>query len=129
MHFNTSQLANRFMKGEGMDVTCANCGEPYDTYHMRHDEPYEWDFSEAERKRFLATGKFEGKDDPALKAAEASGWKFAGQTTMAILHCPACKSQTPLRDAIERKQMAAIAADLMGDDADGIASMLEDMSL
>ena len=110
-----------------MDVTCANCGEPYDTYHMRHDEPYEWDITEAERRRFLETGRFSGSDDPALKAAEAAGWKFAAMSTYAILHCPACKSKTPPRDAIERAQMTSAAASLLGDDMDGLASMLEDM--
>jgi len=58
-----------------MDIECPTCGEPWDSYHMRHDGPYEWGLSRQALDDFLARGRFNGAADPALVAAEASGWK------------------------------------------------------
>lgn len=33
-----------------MDVHCSTCGEPWDTYHLRHDAIFETDLSHAEAK-------------------------------------------------------------------------------
>ena len=100
-----------------MDIQCPTCGEPYDQYHMRYDEPHEWSLPEFLLKEFLSNGaRFSGPNDPVKMAAEAVGWKFASNSVLSFTHCPACRSGSILADAIERRAKVAIAADLNGDD-------------
>ena len=110
-----------------MDVTCANCGEPWDSYHMRNDEVWEWGLPEAMARAFARNPRFSGPADPVRIAAERAGWKFAGASPVAILRCPSCKDREPLEDARERKAMTRIAGQLLGDDEDGLIAELSDL--
>lgn len=110
-----------------MDVTCANCGEPWDSYHMLFDEVWEWDLPESMARDFNRNPHFSGPTDPVRRAAEKAGWKFAGASPVAILRCPSCKGRAPLPDSQERKAMTRIAEQLLGDDEDGVIVELADL--
>lgn len=110
-----------------MDIQCPSCGEPWDSYHMKEDEPWEWGLSESETTRFIKNGaRFFGPDDPARKAAEAAGWKFASNSVLSFTRCPACKNGRLLHDAIQRQAMVSAIADTLGDDEDGMECELAD---
>lgn len=107
-----------------MDIECPTCGEPWDSYHMRHDEPHEWGLSRGELREFLEAGRFAGPNDPVRKAAEVAGWEFATDSVFSFMRCPCCVKRTPLRDVLARKEKAAVLADLLDGDDDGLISML-----
>ena len=142
-----------------MDVTCAYCGEPWDTYHLRHDEVHEtpagerWmdykldcedhekellKLSPAMRKGFKGPAepdieKWEGKlTDFWREEFAKGGWKF-GTTVTVVLRCPACKEkETPLRDKLEQEDREArrrIIGELLEGDDDGIDAELEDLAI
>ena len=113
------------------DVYCATCREPWDAYHMRHDAIWETDLPENIKKHVSEGGttlNFPGVREALLK----DGWKF-GSSILAILECPCCKGQTEEgteeeSEAIkDRKMKRMVLADILGDDEDGLQSMLEDM--
>ncbi len=85
-----------------MDIFCANCGEP-------------WDVSSVAEVRH-------GQDtDPAWKL-NRSGYP---------LNCPCCPKGKDGKPKMQEKKSprakaAAIVADLLGDDIDGAACLLED---
>lgn len=99
-----------------MDVYCATCREPWDTYHLRHDEPWEYgDWTGWSGEIPLRLWR-----DRAGKA----GWRF-GSSVLVIYHCPACPT-----DAETNEELGATRdtlADLLGDDEDAIAVMFEDL--
>ena len=124
------------------DIHCANCGEPWDTYHLRWDAP--WDLFDSKTlfprgaralsdkafenwnmrfKRLIDTGEIFTKFKKELKEV---GWEFGG-SCYTVLHCPCCKENGPLKDSQERKERAEVITDLLGDDIDGIQSMMEDL--
>jgi hypothetical protein len=109
-----------------MDITCASCGEPWDSYHMRHDEPHEWGLSALELKDILANGRFSGPQDRIREAARAAGWEFATDSILSFTHCPCCVKATPLRDALARKERVAVIAELLDGDDDALASALSE---
>lgn len=112
-----------------MDVTCV-CGEPWDSYHMQHDEIWETDLPESIKKHVSKEGT--KLNFPGVREAFArNGWKFAGNSVLAILRCPCCPksedSDNP--NAKTRTDARRVLADLLGDDEDGLASMLEDADM
>lgn len=137
-----------------MDVTCARCGEPWDTYHLRHDEVHEtqaaqemredqWALEDYEKdggwnrrmgitppKPAYRGEKWERRLTPFWRSQFADlGWKF-GASVLAVLECPACKrSGEPLPDADERAATRQELAYLLGNDEDGLECILEDLAL
>lgn len=134
-----------------MDVTCARCGEPWDTYHLRHDEVHETEAGEALLNHKLDVEDFEKKFSPGARKVfgypkppdvekwegkltdfwreqfAKLGWRFGGSVT-AVLRCPACKEkETPLRDRLEREDRRKIISELLDGDEDGIDAELEDL--
>lgn len=108
-----------------MDIHCPSCGEPWDSYHMRYDEPHEWGEPDYRTNDFINGGsRFDGPDDPMRKAAEASGWRFASNSVLSLTACPSCKGASILADAIERRARVAVAAEINGDDDDGLVADL-----
>ena len=108
-----------------MDIECPNCGEPWDTYHLRHDEAQEWGLSKPELKEFLDAGRVSGaKDDPVLTAAQACGWEFASESVLSFVKCPCCKRRSVLGDAIERRKAVEVLASALDGDDDALASEL-----
>lgn len=107
-----------------MDIHCGTCGEPWDTYHMRHDAIYDCvergTLSEREAKAW------DGKLSIGIvEAFRDAGWEFGGSIT-AVTRCPACKTQPERADAPERRARLGILGELMPDDPDGIAAMQDD---
>lgn len=107
-----------------MDIECPTCGEPWDSYHMRYDEPHEWGVGKPFLQEFLDTGRFTGKDDIVRIAAEAAGWEFATNSVFSFTRCPCCHKHTPLQDATARKEKVAALASVLDGDDDGLISML-----
>jgi hypothetical protein len=110
-----------------MDVFCATCGEPWDSDHLRFDEVWEWDLPEEIAHDFIRNPRFSEPDDRVRLAAERAGWKFAGNSPMAIVCCPSCKGHTALTDAGDRIVKTKIAAHLLGDDKEGLIAELGDL--
>lgn len=109
-----------------MDIFCPTCGEPYDHYHMQHDEPHEWGLSKYQVQHVLDTGRFSGPNDPALIAAQKEGWTFSSNSVMSFITCPSCKDRTVLKDALVRKQTVSVLSDFLDGDPDGFATELSD---
>lgn len=102
------------------DIRCAQCHEPWDSYHLRHDALSEvvdpalarkWD-----GKLPSKVGKYTARE---LLADDR--WVFGG-SLYDIRRCPCCeKGAKPVQDAV-RDEMVALHA---GDD-DGLAAFMED---
>lgn len=108
-----------------MDIECPNCGEPWDSYHLRHDEPQEWGLSKEKLTPILETGRFTGEEgDPVLAAAQACGWEFATDSLLSILKCPCCSRRSVLGDALERRKAVSLLASALDGDDDALASEL-----
>jgi len=97
---------------------------------MRHDEPFEWGMQEVDAQRVAREGRFRGSEDPARRAAEAQGWRFATDSLFAILGCPCCK-QNPgiLREMVaqNRREEVRAIAEVLDEDEDGLIAHLSDM--
>jgi hypothetical protein len=109
-----------------MDIECPTCGEPWDTYHLRHDEPLEWSgLSAQELQDFLETGRFSGvKEDRILAAAQACGWEFATESVLSFVKCPCCSRRSVLGDATQRRNAVQRLASVLDGDDDALASEL-----
>jgi len=114
-----------------MDVRCATCQEPWDTYHLREDMIWDiWDGSDDSSshvlcKNFLADpGR---KLTPMVRAdLEEQGWKF-GETIYAIHRCCCCPDERSLSDkeksdAKERIELRNTLEGLLSGDVDGLVS-------
>jgi len=70
---------------------------------------------------------------PGVREALArDGWRFAGNSVLAILNCPCCKanaenSSEPDPKAEERAMQRTVLAEILEGDEDGLQSMLEDL--
>lgn len=108
------------------DVTCARCREPWDTYHLRHDEPFEVIPYHENWKQDVRA--WDGKLDsllagkPARERFEERGWSF-GFSLYDIRRCPCCPSGAEPADDEARDLLVS----MFGDDDDGLAAALEDM--
>lgn len=114
-----------------MDIYCATCQEPWDHYHMLHDEPQEiWDGSDGSSSALLLE-KWRESDKttiPDLMRQDLAlrGWKF-GTCIVTILACPCCSEYETLDDAdtiAVRKSLRLEAESLLGGDLDGLISTL-----
>ena len=110
-----------------MDVTCAHCGEPWDSDHLLFDEVWEWGLPEAMVRDFNRNPRFGGPAAPVRIAAGHSGWQFAGASPLAILRCPSCEERAALPDADEREVKTRIAEQLLHGDQDGLIVELADL--
>lgn len=80
-----------------MDIKCTNCKEPWDFWHLKEDVSQE----EIDNEEFVF-----------------------GSSRMVIIKCPCCETE-PLKNNF-RLEATEMLADLLGDDEDGLACMLED---
>jgi len=109
-----------------MDVHCSTCGEPWDTYHLQHDEIYETDLTEAEAESWIELPGSQQLNDRYRAKFRANGWEF-GSTVINVIHCPCCP-----KDAIADPETVAIKAaleDLLAGDEDALAVTFEDHHL
>lgn len=109
-----------------MDVHCTTCGEPWDTHHLRFDAIYETDVDTAEAEAWAQLS-------PKMRLAEryrekfkAIGFEFGG-SLLSVLQCPACPEGA--KPNSDRAVLKAGIVEIMGDDEDGIAGMMEDFGL
>ena len=137
------------------DVTCATCGEPWDTYHLRHDEVHEtvagqerledkldiedwekrcqWlDLFGREATKTKPQPQYRGEPwkgkltDFWRKQFAARGWEF-GVSIYAVMKCPSCKYAEPCSDADSRIEAREVIGELLEGDEDGIAVTIEDL--
>jgi len=107
-----------------MDIECPNCGEPWDRHHLLKDEPNEWGLSDYDLKEIVRTGRFVSENDRTLKAAQAAGWEFAGNSLLSFTQCPCCKKRRSILGAADQVDQVRNASFLLNDDPDGLASTL-----
>ena len=111
-------------------MTCGTCKEPWDTYHLRHDAV--WDAMnhlpvgmESLVKDYSERGAGPAIWIPMVRdAMKKAGWRFAG-SLLAVIRCPSCDDAQPTDRA--GAELRGAAAELLGDDEDALASILEDM--
>jgi hypothetical protein len=109
-----------------MDVRCSTCDEPWDTHHLMHDEIFDTDLGEEEAIAWMDLPPTE-KLSPWYRARfKANGWEF-GSSILNVIHCPACPKDT--EPDPEKVAIKAALEDVLGDDEDGLAAMLEDYGL
>jgi hypothetical protein len=109
-----------------MDINCASCGEPWDTYHIRHDAI--WDTSigdnEAEVKKWKALPGNSDRLAPRYRQAfKEAGYEF-GSSLFTIRKCPSCPKDAKPNPSTVAVQNAL--AEMMPDDLDGQAAMMDD---
>lgn len=107
-----------------MDTFCTRCGEPWDTYHMRHDEVYET----AHPHKDLFTGTSQDLTEDVRRDFRVNGWEF-GSNVLVIKRCPACPKE-PTEEMVQRGKEkfteVETVASMLGDDLDALASSIED---
>lgn len=86
-----------------MDIKCQHCGEPWDAWFLREEL---------------------SEESPADLAA--LGWKF-GSSRLNVKTCEACKGTPEKKAAGEYGAVAAVLAEMLGDDEDGLAAELDDL--
>jgi hypothetical protein len=109
-----------------MDVHCSTCFEPWDTYHLRHDEIYETSLTEEEAAVWLALPVAEQLRARYREVLRALSWEF-GQSLINVLRCPCCPADAQPNP--ERVAIKAALEDVLGDDPDGLAATFEDYRL
>ena len=109
-----------------MDVHCSTCGEPWDVYHLQHDEIYATNLAEVEIATWLQFPVHQRLTPHYREKFAALGWQF-GHSVLNVIRCPCC----PKEAQANPKTLAVKAAleELLGDDEDGLASTFEDYGL
>jgi len=109
-----------------MDVHCTACGEPWDTYHLRHDAIYETGLTSDQAKVWERLQPQKRLSDRFRKEFSAAGYQF-GSSIMVLLHCPSCPKGA--KPDPEKTIIKAEIANLLDGDDDGIAAAFEDFGL
>lgn len=120
------------------DVFCATCREPFDSYHMRNDAIHDTDLGDTEFGRGIIKHLAISGKNPLTylcvrEAFARAGWKFTGNSLLAIVTCSCCKANAEQNGEPDKTEVAdrtmrrAVLADVLGGDEDGLQSMLEDM--
>ena len=90
------------------DIHCQRCGEPWDTYHLRHDAIHETDLPEEERRTW------NGILSPRVRTAfQEVGYEF-GTSVYSVTHCPCCKPGMRLNE--DHHEKVETIHGLLGDD-------------
>jgi len=109
-----------------MDVHCSTCGEPWDVCHLWHDAVFETGLSPEEAEGWQCLPRSQKLSDRYRHEFRLAGWEFGG-AVINVIHCPCCpKNAEP---DLERVQAKAALEELLGEDEDGIAAMMEDHGL
>ncbi len=72
-----------------MDVTCSTCGEPWDTYHLRHDAIWDTSLGENEIQFWNSLSDDKRLGASLREAFRLAGWEF-GNTVVNVIRCPVC---------------------------------------
>src|SRR5205085_11282559 len=104
----------------------SSCDEPWDTYHLKQDEIFETDLSHEEAKAWTTLPPALQLQPRYREKFQTNGWEF-GNSILNVMRCPACpKDAQPDPDKVAKKE---VLVDLLGDDEDGLAAMMEDYGL
>ena len=109
-----------------MDVHCSTCGEPWDVYHLRHDAIFETSLDHTEAKAWVGLPARQRLSTRYREKFRAVGWEF-GASVLDVTRCPCCPKHA--KPDPDKTDMKAVLVDLLGDDEDGIAAMMEDYGL
>ncbi|MFW5871482.1 MAG: hypothetical protein ACOCUT_00095 [bacterium] len=87
-----------------MDIYCQRCDEPWDVYYVCHDMD-----NDSEPNEYGPNG-----EKPSERFKQGIG-------------CPACNwgTKAPKQQSLRGEAMSVLA-DMLGDDVDGMASMMDD---
>ena len=104
-----------------MDILCQTCDEPWDAHHLRYDAIHETGLPEKQCKNW------NGQLTPAIRE-EFRGARYAfGSSIYSLRSCPCCpKGAKPSEAGRKRALFADTAADLLGDDQDGLLAEISD---
>lgn len=95
-------------------------------YHLRHDAVFETDLSKAEAEAWRGLSPAARLSSRYREKFKALGYEFAA-SILDVLRCPACPSDAkpdPAKVALKRE-----LTELMGEDEDGLAAIMEDFDL
>lgn len=109
-----------------MDLHCSTCGEPWDVYHLRHDAVFETDLDHAEAEAWRSLSPSQRLSARYREKLKTAGYEF-GASIFDVVRCPCCP-KTAKPDP-EKAAMKSAIVEALGDDEDGIASMMEDFGL
>ena len=109
-----------------MDVHCSSCGEPWDTYHLRHDAIFETNIDPAEAEAWRGLSSRERLSRRYREKFKSVGYQF-GASILDVIHCPACPKGS--RPDPDKAALKAGLSEILGDDEDGLAAAMEDLGL
>lgn len=109
-----------------MDVHCSSCGEPWDVYHLRHDAIFETDLDYAEAESWRSLSCQQRLIPRYREKLKAAGYEF-GASIFDVIHCPCCPPGA--KPDPDKTALKAGIVEILGDDEDGIASIMEDFGL
>jgi hypothetical protein len=109
-----------------MDVHCTTCGEPWDVDHLRHDAIYETDLDRAEAKAWTGLSPKMKLSDRYREKFKTVGFEFGG-SILNVMRCPACPKHA--RPDPDQAALKAGLVEILGEDEDGLAAMMEDFGL
>jgi hypothetical protein len=114
------------LKGVHIDVHCSTCGEPWDIHHLGHDAIHETDLAHEEAAAWTELSpklRLSQRDREKFKAA---GYQF-GNSVYDLRRCPCCPKDAKLD--VDTASAKAAIVDMLGDDEDGIAALVEHFDL
>lgn len=106
-----------------MDIYCTKCGEPWDMDSI-HDE-IDW----RHEARTLSALTEDSNSEAYVEQYRKVRDEFYSKGCAALAHGQAtdwCVPKTPKGDRLMRSEAMSALVEIMGDDVDGIASMMDD---
>ena len=109
-----------------MNVHCSACNEPWDQWHLRYEAIHETTLTTEEIAAWNALPVSKRLYKKYRDAFKEAGYQF-GNSVLDVMTCPGCPPGA-VPDPTKAMFKAALV-ELLGDDEDGIAAMMEDEGL
>lgn len=109
-----------------MNVHCSACNEPWDQMYLRRDAIYETTLSQVEIRKWFELPVSKRLDNNHRQAFKDVGYQF-GNSVLDVMTCPCCPPGA--KPDPDKAMLKAGLVELLGDDEDGIAAMMEDEGL
>lgn len=116
-----------------MDLYCANCGEPWDhdSLHEEAGERYGVPFylNDDDKRAMRRNPAYDSDAYQVIFRQVSAEFRTAGCATLKSVgaKCSEPSTETDRTFGLTRQQAAGAMYELLGDDMDGAAAMLEDM--